>query len=70
MSDAKLVRVELEYDDSEATRIVGPAAQRWLEAVNGMAGIARVHGFTLDPVVWEQGTSDGPPGAIKWEAKT
>jgi len=53
MSDKKLVRVELEYDNGEIHRLTGEDAEKWLEAANGQAVMSALHGMSFPEFKWE-----------------
>jgi len=51
MSNHKLIRVVLEYDD-EIQTLEGDAAASWERTVNGCIVIADVHGYHFPVIEW------------------
>ena len=54
MSDKKLARVTLEYEDGSAIYVKGEGAQAWQEHVAGIEGLAYVHGHRADSLPWKK----------------
>jgi hypothetical protein len=53
MSDKKLVRVELTYDNNEIHWLEGEDAEKWLQAANGTAVMSAVHGAPFPQLYWK-----------------
>lgn len=61
MSENKMVRVEMEFEDGRIQRLSGEEAQKWLTAVNGQCTMGWVHGMPMPQFEWEvvkEGTKD------------
>jgi len=71
MSDPKVIRVRIDYDDGTYRELNERAGcEQWSEMVSGQAAMAFVHGMRCEPLPWV-GTAEGcePPRTTSEEGR-
>jgi hypothetical protein len=69
MSDKKLIRVELEFDDGSVQSLEGEQAQEWMEVVNGYLGLQQLRQGYADGSLAEllrEGQAMNDAEEVKW----
>ncbi len=53
MSEPKLIKVTMEFDDGKIQWLVGAKAEEWLKAVNGQCVMSHIHGMSFPSFRWK-----------------